>query len=135
VRSGSVIETISNYVKVAYGVDVCDYTPRGANIKFYKMPTDTFSSSVLPTIQFDYAFIHAGLSSKQMLADFEYLYKALNRGGYIFLHYTYPCDEILLRPDYCNDCYKSPLLIKEKYPGIEMLTLPINPGITIVHKI
>lgn len=135
VRSGSSIETISNYVKVAYGVDTCDYTSRGANIKFYKMPTDTFSSSVLPTIQFDYAFIHAGRSSEQMLADFEYLYKALNRGGYIFLHYTYPCDETFLRPDYCNDCYKSPLLIKEKYPGIEMLTLPINPGITIVHKI
>jgi hypothetical protein len=135
VRSGTSIEAVSKYVKIAYGVDITNYTPTGTNIKFYKMFTDEFSTLQLPTIEYDYAFIDADHSSKQVLIDFEYVFAHLNKGGYIFLHDTYPCGEYLLRSDYCNDCYMTPLLIRKKYPNISMLTLPLNPGLTIVHKI
>jgi hypothetical protein len=98
------------------------------------MFTDAFSDDVLQTIEFDYAFIDADHSSKQVLTDFINIYKYINKGGYIFLHDTYPCSEIFLRSDYCNDCYLSPIKIRELYPDIEMLTIPINPGLTIIHK-
>jgi hypothetical protein len=134
VRNGTSIEEISKYVGVAHGVDICNYSPKSNNIRFHKMLTDAFSTTILPTISFDYAFIDADHSSSQVLVDFEFIWNHINVGGYIFLHDTYPCDSMFLRPDYCNDCYKTPLLIRERYPSIEMVTLPLNPGITIIRK-
>jgi hypothetical protein len=134
VRNGASVEPISKLVKTVYAVDINDYIPANNNIKFYKMFTDTFSDNVLQNIEFDYAFIDADHSSKQVLTDFINIYKHINKGGYIFLHDTYPCSEIFLRSDYCNDCYLSPIKIRELYPDIEMLTIPINPGLTIIHK-
>jgi hypothetical protein len=134
VRNGDSVEPVSNLVKNVYAVDISDYTPKNSNIQFFKMFTDTFSDSILNTITFDYAFIDADHSSKQVLIDFINVYKYINTGGYIFLHDTYPCMEMLLRSDYCNDCYLSPIKIRELYPDIQMLTIPINPGLTIIRK-
>jgi hypothetical protein len=100
----------------------------------FSMTTDNFSINYLPLVNFDYAFIDADHSHKQVVIDFEYMYKHINNGGYIFLHDTYPCMEENLKPTACNDCYLSPLTIKKKYPEIEILTLPLNPGLTIIRK-
>jgi hypothetical protein len=134
VRSGTSIGPISQIVKQAYGVDITPYTPTNSNIHMNVMLTDEFSEKMLPSITYDYAFIDADHSSFQVLKDFDSIYKYIQPGGYIFLHDTYPCLELLLAPMYCNDCYRSPLLIREKYPTIKMLTLPLNPGITIICK-
>jgi hypothetical protein len=135
VRDGSSIEPISKLVNHAYGVDVLNYTPVNSNITMNVTSTDTFSTTVLPTLTYDYAFIDADHSSRQVLIDFEHIYKHLKVGGYVFLHDTYPCLQEMLQAHFCNDCYRSPLLIREKYPNIEMLTLPLNPGVTIIHKV
>jgi len=135
VRNGDSIEQIAPYVAKAHGVDTASYIPKCANIQMYKMLTDEFSNQILPGISFDYAFIDADHSSRQVLIDFENIYKCINPGGYIFLHDTYPCMEKMLQPDYCNDCYLSPILIRNKYPEItQILTLPLNPGLTIIRK-
>ena len=135
VRSGTSIEAIAPLVNTAYGIDINDYKPQQQNIIFHKMLTDEFSERHLMNMSYDYAFIDADHSSKQVVIDFENIYRHMNKGGYIFLHDTYPCEELYLRPDYCNDCYMSPLLIRNKYPDIQMLTLPIQPGLTIIHKV
>ena len=98
------------------------------------MTTDTFSTNYLPNIEYHYAFIDADHKSKQVVIDFEYLYKYIKTGGFIFLHDTYPCMIENLLPAACNDCYLSPIVIKQRYPLIEILTLPINPGLTIIRK-
>jgi len=134
VRNGNSVEPISKLVKKVFAVDINDYFPQNKNIEFYKMLTDNFSNNYLPNINFDYAFIDADHSSKQVLIDFLNIYKYINKGGYIFLHDTYPCSEFFLRADYCNDCYLTPIKIREVFPDIEMLTLPINPGLTIIRK-
>jgi len=135
VRAGSSIEPISAIVAHAYGVDISPYTPVASNISMNVMSTDTFSATVLPTLTYDYAFIDADHSSKQVLIDFEAIYARLNVGGYVFLHDTYPCLQEMLQGHFCNDCYRSPLLIRQAHPNIEMLTLPLNPGVTIIHKV
>jgi hypothetical protein len=135
VRNGDSIEPISKLVKIAYSVDINNYLPKNNNINFFQMSTDAFSDTILKDINFDYAFIDADHSSKQVLTDFINIYKYINKDGYIFLHDTYPCSPELLRNDYCNDCYLSPIKIRELYPDIEMITFPINPGLTIIHKI
>jgi len=135
VRSGICIEQIARYVENAFGVDISEYKPKSKNIKFHCMTTDDFSEKHLPDITFNYAFIDADHASKQVLIDFEHIYKHIKKGGYIFLHDTYPYSEEYLQPGYCNDCYKTPLEIRKIYPDIEMLTFSLNPGLTIVHKL
>ena len=134
VSKGDSIEIISDYVKNVYGVDVTKYEPKNKNIHIYCMTTDKFSNDYLPDIKYDYAFIDADHSSKQAIIDFENIYKYINIGGFIFLHDTYPCRIENLLPNACNDCYKTPIYIKDKYPTIEIITIPINPGLTIIRK-
>ena len=135
VRGGDSSEPISKLVQTVYAVDMVDYAPKNSNIKFYKMLTDTFSETHLKDIHFDYAFIDADHSHAQVLVDFKHIYKYINKGGYIFLHDTYPCMESMLNPNACNNCYLSPMKIKELYPTVEIITLPLHPGISIIHKI
>ena len=134
VRNGDCIKIISNEINIAYGIDILDYKNENPNIKKYIMDTDTFSNKYLPNIEYHYAFIDADHKSKQVVIDFEYLYKYIKTGGFIFLHDTYPCMIENLLPSACNDCYLSPIVIKQRYPLIEILTLPINPGLTIIRK-
>lgn len=134
VRNGECLQLISNEVNIAHGIDIMDYNLTSFNVKKYIMDTDTFSNNHLSNIDFDYAFIDADHKSTQVLIDFEYLYKYINIGGFIFLHDTYPCMIENLKPSASNDCYLSPIIIKQRYPLIEILTLPINPGLTIIRK-
>jgi len=56
--------------------------------------------------------------------------------GIIFLHDTYPYSPSMFRPDLCNDVYKTAHYIKVNFnDSFESVTLPFNPGLTIVKKI
>lgn len=111
------------------------------SVQLYEMMTDTFSETILPTLQPDIAFIDADHNSSSVIKDFDYIFKHLKVGGYIILHDTYPCMQELLDPMGCSDCYKTPLYIKNKYlnntttPRLSILTLPLNPGVSIVQKL
>ena len=55
--------------------------------------------------------------------------------GFIFLHDTYPYDPIMFDAGQCNDVYKTALYIKQNLSkDFECLTLPFNPGVTIIKK-
>src|SRR6185369_1979912 len=106
------------------------------NIERHATTTDKFNAKMLPVLKYQFAFIDADHAADAILKDFANVFEYLEVGGYIFLHDTYPCFEWLLSAKYCNDAYKAPGIIKEKYKGqIEILTLPLNPGLTIVRKI
>jgi len=135
VRSGSSIEPISALVFSAVGVDISGYVPRAKNITFKQTTTDNFSEKFLPSLTFHYAFIDADHSSKQVLEDFSHVWQHIQKDGYIFLHDTYPCLQEMIQPRFCNDCYLVPLTLKKVYKDIEIVTLPLNPGLTIVRKL
>lgn len=113
------------------------------NYEFYKMTTDDFSEQILPKFRPHIAFIDADHYSLSVIKDFENALMYLQPGGYIILHDTYPCSEEFLSKNGSYDCYKVPLYIKEKYiknnttnvQKLEIITLPLNPGVTIVHKL
>lgn len=137
VSNGYCIREIAKVVNMAYGVDISEYDNRIDNIKYYKMTTNEFSIYHLQNKKYSYAFIDADHTSYQVKIDFDYVFKYLEVGGYIFLHHTYPIHEKYLLPYASNDCYKVPLLIKDEYSKddrIEILTLPISPGLTIIRK-
>jgi hypothetical protein len=138
VRDGGNFIEMSNIVKKAYGVDMIikDNIRVNNNIELYEMMTNEFRDKRLPWKEnMDVVFIDADHSSLSVISDFNGVYMKVNKGGYIILHDTYPCNEELLSPGGCNDCYKTPMYLKNVYrDNIEILTLPLNPGLTIVRK-
>lgn len=135
VRWATNISVIAPLVHKAYGVDIAYPPSIPPNCSFYQMMTNTFSTQMLSTLTFHFAFIDADHKFESCFDDFQHIYQHIQPGGYIFLHDTYPCEQRLLDPGACNDCYKTPLAIKRDYPDAEILTLPLNPGFTIVRKV
>lgn len=144
VRTGENLKNIARFSKKAYGIDIDildslrKEISKNVNIQLYNCITDDYSENILPNIYYNVAFIDADHSSESAFKDFNYLFRYLKVGGYIFLHDTYPCSPEFLKKDACNDCYKTPLLIKKNYKvniELEILTLPLNPGLTIVRKL
>jgi hypothetical protein len=140
VRHGDNFAKMSENVSEAYGVDMViqdgidKFSSSRINTQLYEMMTDTFRDRVLPYMDnMDIVFIDADHSSKSVIADFEGVIDKVNKGGYIVMHDTYPCNEDYLHPGACHDCYKTPMYIKGKY-DVEILTLPLNPGVTIIRK-
>ena len=42
----------------------------------------------------------------------------------------------MLSPRGSGDCYKVPIILKKEFKNkIELLTLPLNPGVTIIRKL
>jgi len=128
------LRVIIPIVHSSYGIDIQRQPGIPQNFFFYNTTTDDFSETMLPKLEYHFAFIDADHKFENSFRDFENLYRYIQPGGYIFLHDTYPCEINYLETNYCNDCYKTPIEIKKKYPGIELLTLPLNPGLTIVRK-
>ena len=135
VRCGKNLNAISKIVDKSYGIDFCKKPEiLFDDINYYNGYTDDFSRDELPKIKFNYAFIDADHKFESVIKDFRNIYKYIDINGIIFLHDTYPTMEIMVN-DYCFDCYKTPLAIKEEFKNIEILTLPLNPGVTIIRKL
>lgn len=135
VRDGIILNRIAPLVKTAYGVDLNPTNVNNNNIIFTQSYTNEFSTNQLPSIVYHFAFIDADHKFVSVYDDFQHIYKHIQPGGYIFLHDTYPCCEEMTSPGGSYDCYKTPIHIKKEYPGIEILTLPLNPGLTIIRKL
>lgn len=137
VRDGSTFMPVSQYCKKAIGVDAFNALPHvlQPNMEFHTMLTDDYFLTLDPSVKFDVVFIDADHSHEQSLKDFMNVKDRLIEDGFIFFHDTYPYDVSMLQPLACNDCYKTALYIKEHFiDEFEVLTLPINPGVTMVKK-
>jgi len=138
VRDGTTFIPASKYCKKAIGVDAFNAPPfkLEPNMEFYNTTTDDFFKNLSQDIKFDVVFIDADHSHEQSLKDFLNVKDRVIDDGFIFFHDTYPFDESFLHPYACNDCYKTALYIKQNFiDEFEILTIPINPGVTIVKKI
>jgi predicted O-methyltransferase YrrM len=99
------------------------------------MLTDEYFAKLSPDEQFDVVFIDADHSHEQSLKDFLNVKDRVIDDGFIFFHDTYPYDVSMTHPLACNDAYRTALYIKQNLiDEFEVLTLPINPGVTMVKK-
>lgn len=106
------------------------------NSTYFESTTDNFFKSLSKEEKYDLIFIDADHSHEQSLKDFLNSINFLIDDGFVIMHDTYPCDSKLLEPMYCNDCYKTPLYIKQNLiDKFEVITLPFNPGLTLIKKI
>jgi predicted O-methyltransferase YrrM len=138
VRDGRNFLKVAPYCHEAIGVDITPMSFEPApNMTLKQMTTDAYFKSLKGAdIQFDMVFIDADHSHEQSLLDFRHVLPLVIDDGFIFFHDTYPCLPYLFAKDKSDDCYKTALYIKQKLADhCEILTLPFNPGVTIVKKI
>jgi len=139
IHTACTLARVSGYCRNCTGVDV-DISHIDVrlndNTKIIESTTDKFFETLDPSVMYDMVFIDAYHGHEQSLKDFVNVSKHVVEEGFIFLHDTSPGSEIMLKECYCNDCYKTPLYIKNNFADdFELVTLPFNPGLTIVKKI
>lgn len=136
VRCGKNFCAVSQFCEKAIGVDVVFHNfPIKKNMEFFEGLTDDYFAKLPPDEMFDMVFIDADHSHEQSLQDFLNVKDRVIEDGFIFFHDTYPYDPWMFQPDQCNDCYKTALYIKQNFAAeFEVVTLPFNPGVTIVKK-
>lgn len=137
VRSGETFFTIAKHCKKAVGVDVVPSTNTLMdNMEYHVCTTDEYFKNLNKNERFDVVFIDADHSHEQSLKDFINVKDRVIEDGFIFFHDTYPYDSTYFDPGLCNDVYKTSLYIKNNLiDEFEIVTLPINPGVSIVKKI
>lgn len=136
---------IAEYAKQAIGVDIRlnhfwnfqrkkkpDFELPN-NVKLVEQTTDDFFAERKSEEQFDLVFIDADHNFKQVIKDFRNAESVTIEGGIIAIHDTFPISYEYTRPELCNDSYKMLEYLK-RYPHLEVFTIPVNPGLTLVRK-
>jgi len=141
--NGIATKVYAPYCKRVLGVDIKQHISSEElkttipNLTFFKMTTRQFKTCVLDNLneEIDMAFIDADHNSEVAFQDFEDLFPKMIENGIIFIHDTFPCSSEWTKPIFCGDSWKLPQKIKDKYSSVcDVLTIPIQPGLTMVIK-
>lgn len=135
---GFTFNQVAPLCRLATAVDIA---PVGRHLNFgdfFEMPTNDFLINVLfrmPPVNL--ALIDADHSHEASLADFFGLLPHCTINGVICLHDTYPASEEYTVPEHCGDSWKTAEYLRDHAAilGVEVVTLPIPHGITIVRKV
>jgi len=130
---------VARHAKKAYAVDSvnvgryikCD------NAEFFCGTTDAFARRWTDEVgnTIDLIFIDADHSKEAVLRDVgNFLPWITPDTGFIILHDTWPLNKGETAPGYSGDCYLAPRIIKERYPHLEVLTLPFLCGLTLIRN-
>ena len=135
-RSGTSLIPISKYCKSVIGVDM---NPPSYNVppnaKIEVCATDSYFENTDDTIEYDMVFIDADHSYEQSLKDFMNVKDRVIEDGFVFMHDTYPYDIWMTSEDWSGTTWKAAKWIKNNLGNEwEVLTLPFNPGVTILKK-
>jgi len=136
VRDGKNFKQVSKYCKEAIAVDIQNpIFSLDQNMSYHTMLTDEYFAQLNKDVLFDAIFIDADHSYQQSLKDFLNVKDRIIEDGFVFFHDTYPYDYSMTVSTLSSDCYKTILYIKQNFiDEFEILTLPFNPGVTIVKK-
>jgi hypothetical protein len=137
IRHGDTFTKVAKYCTEAIGVDTnMGNFKMEPNMKMHLVSTDSYFNELDKDEMFDVVFIDADHSHEQSLKDFLNVKDRVIEDGFIFFHDTYPSHEKYMDRFVCHDVYKTALYIKENLiDEFEIITLPINPGVTMVKKI
>lgn len=145
VQYGECTKKIINLIPDEYiGVDInktknIDYfINKNKNFNFFNMSTDEYFEKLINEnnkLKLDMVFIDACHTHESTYKDFLNVKDYINEDGFIFFHDCYPYSKEWTKPNLCGDGYKTSELIRLKHNNnFEILTLPVNPGISIARK-
>lgn len=131
---GETFLQVAHLCEIAVAVDTKRQIPDNGH--FFEMTTTEFLQNHGPTLApFDLVFIDADHSHEASLSDFLLVRPLMRINGLILLHDSFPESERFRDPGLCGDvCLTADLLAKRNRElAIEVVTLPIPPGVTIVR--
>lgn len=136
VRDGATLKRVQKHSKECHGVDICFLNKQfDSNVTLYEMTTDQFFSQFDSYKTFDMVFIDADHSKEQVYIDFINVKDRVIEDGFIFFHDTYPYSDLMVHSSHSGDCYLALKKIKQEFhKEWEILTLPFNPGVTMMKK-
>ena len=130
--TGFNLNEISKYCNNCVGVDNFDQRTF-TNFEFHLKSTNEFFKDF--NGHPDIIFIDADHHFDQVKVDFVNSLNCLSEHGIIFLHDTDPVSSNYLHQNACGDSYKTHNWIKENYPELNLITLPITiAGLTMVNR-
>lgn len=133
VSEGLNMHEITKYCNKCIGVDIIDGRKHREGFEFILKTTDEFFKDFHNKI--DIIFIDADHHFEQVRVDFVNSLNCLSKHGIIFLHDTDPVEQKYLHELACGDSYKMHDWIKENYPELDIITLPITiAGLTMVNR-
>jgi hypothetical protein len=132
-------KAVAPFCKRIIGVDVNHHPAMDTipNLEFHRMKTSEFKPILDKLgVKLDVVFIDAWHESETVFQDFQDVFPHVAENGLIFMHDTYPCFPKYVAENYCWDAWKAPHLIKQMYGDqCEVLTIPVQPGLTMVKKL
>ena len=132
---GETIRNVAANVPEAkcYGVDRIDRVKSQGNITMYEMDTQKYlSSQAGKDGPFNVAYIDADHAFDAVCTDFRGLWPFMADQSLIFLDDTWPGTKADTVPGLCNDAYRMHGWLRDG--GYENVTIPCEPGLTIVRK-
>lgn len=134
---GDNLRKVQKHAQECYGVDVGFPNKNfDNNVKLFEMTSDEFFWNLDPSIQFDMVFIDGDHNKYQVYKDFINCKDRVITDGIILMHDTAPATEEMLEPRFCHNSWEAAKKIKQEFRDEwEILSLPFNPGITIMRKI
>jgi predicted O-methyltransferase YrrM len=137
VRDGKSLNVVSKHAKLCYAVDMNFlHKDFDSNVITYEMLSDDFFNVLDKNVKFDFVFIDGSHEKEQVYKDFINVSERVIDEGFILFHDTSPCNEMMLDPGYSDNAWEAILKIKNHFHNDwEILTLPFNPGLTIMKKI
>lgn len=136
VFQGMCIYKVQEHAKECYAVDVTfSHRDYNSNVKLFEMSSDNFFATIPTDLKFDMAFIDGDHNKYQVYKDFINVKDRVIDDGFVLLHDSYPINEEMLHPHACENAWEAVRDIKIQFHREwEILTLPFNPGLTIMKK-
>lgn len=126
-------------VDIERSVNIDYFEGKYSNFKFNKMTTDDFFADLKEKgihLGLEMAFIDACHTHEATYRDFLNVRDHLVNDGIIFMHDMYPKDAESSDPGLSGDCYKTAEKIRlEHNHEFEIITIPIEPGLSILRKV
>jgi hypothetical protein len=133
ISEGLNMNEVRKYCNRCIGVDIVDGRKHTEGYEFILKSTDDFFKEF--NEKADIIFIDADHNFESVKKDFVNSLNCLSEHGIIFLHDTDPVRREFLHPLACGDSYKIHSWIKQNYPELNIITLPITiAGLTIVNR-
>jgi len=138
VQKGNCFNKIAPLTKEAYAVDIVDNyesIKENKNLAWFHGKTTDFLSNHDKNKKFDLVFIDADHKHESSLMDFKLVLPLVNENGIILLHDTYPPTEEYTSSSYCYDTYKTAEYIRKNIKEVEIVTIPLFFGLSIVRNL
>ncbi len=111
------------------------FMKKSSKTTFKKMTTDAYAKELQKKpIKIDMIFIDANHDQKSVLKDFAQYFPFVAPHGLILLHDGYPKNNDYTASGYCSDAYKAIEKLSHQTKELEMMTIPVHPGLTICRK-